>query len=209
MQFPAAGYLHFGDWSPWELRRSHALRGIGRRTRDQSTTRGARAQRPSARSREGIKRQGADFLSRSPVLLSPLARLSVPSCCFLIGCRQTGGPFYTADKHTVFYISQARPPERFAPGAWLSLGHTPERKPSITFLKVTLLFWNFSHMISFGIMKLHKTNRIYSYKDWECACHGKENCRSARGWNWSGSRQRKYQGIGAGRTEIWAHVPLL
>ena len=36
MQFPAAGYLHFGDWSPWELRRSHALRGIGRRTRDQS-----------------------------------------------------------------------------------------------------------------------------------------------------------------------------
>ena len=57
-------------------------------------------------------------------------------------------------------------------------------------------------------MKLHKTNRIYSYKDWECACHGKENCRFARGWNWSGSRQRKYQGIGAGRTEIWAHVPL-
>lgn len=89
MQFPAAGYLHFGDWSPWELRRSHALRGIGRRTRDQSTTRGARAQRPSARSCEGIKRQGADFLSRSPVLLSPLARLPVPSCCFLIGCRQT------------------------------------------------------------------------------------------------------------------------
>ena len=88
MQFPAAGYLHFGDWSPWELRRSHALRGIGRRTRDQSTTRGARAQRPSARSCEGIKRQGADFLSRSPVLLSPLARLPVPSCCFLIGCRQ-------------------------------------------------------------------------------------------------------------------------
>ena len=35
-------------------------------------------------------------------------------------------------------------------------------------------------MISFGIMKLHKTNRIYSYKDWECACHGKENCRFAR-----------------------------
>ena len=121
----------------------------------------------------------------------------------------TGGPFYTADKHTVFYTSQTRPPARFAPGAWLSLGHTPERKPSITFLKVTLLFWNFSHMISFGIMKLHKTNRIYSYKDWECACHGKENCRFARGWNWSGSRQRKYQGIGAGRTEIWAHVPLL
>ena len=75
----------------------------------------------------------------------------------------TGGPFYTADKHTVFYISQTRPPERFAPGAWLSLGHTPERKPSITFLKVTLLFWNFSHMISFGIMKLHKTNRIETY----------------------------------------------
>lgn len=91
MQFPAAGYLHFGDWSPWELRRSHALRGIGRRTRDQSTTRGARAQRPSARSCEGIKRQGADFLSRSPVLLSPLARLPVPSCCFLIGCRQRPG----------------------------------------------------------------------------------------------------------------------
>ena len=38
----------------------------------------------------------------------------------------TGGPFYTADKHTVFYISQTRPPERFAPGAWLSLGHTPK-----------------------------------------------------------------------------------
>ena len=67
MQFPAAGYLHFGDWSPWELRHSHALRGIGQGTRDQSTTRGTRAQKPSARSREGIKRQGADFLSRSPV----------------------------------------------------------------------------------------------------------------------------------------------
>ena len=91
MQFPAAGYLHSGGCSPWELRRSHALRGIGRRTRDQSTTRGAGAQRPSARSREGIKRQGADFLSRPPVLLSPLARLPVPSCCFLIGCRKMAG----------------------------------------------------------------------------------------------------------------------
>ena len=106
MQFPAAGYLHFGDWSPWELRRSHALRGIGRRTRDQSTTRGARAQRPSARSREGIKRQGADFLSRSPVLLSPLARLSVPSCCFLIGCRQM---------HRAAFSASFTPPERPAP----------------------------------------------------------------------------------------------
>ena len=56
MQFPAAGYLLSGGCSPWELRRSHALRGIGRRTRDQSTTRGTRAQRPSTRSREGIKR---------------------------------------------------------------------------------------------------------------------------------------------------------
>ena len=91
MQFPAAGFLHSGGWSPWELRRSHALRGIGRRTRDQSTTRGARAQRPSARSREGIKRQGADFLSRSPVLLSPLARLPVPSCHFFIGHRHAPG----------------------------------------------------------------------------------------------------------------------
>ena len=94
MQFPAAGYLHSGGCSPWELRRSHALRGIGRRTRDQSTTRGTRAQRPSARSCEGIKRQGADFLSRSPVLLSPLARLPVPSCCFLIGHRHKAEPAF-------------------------------------------------------------------------------------------------------------------
>ena len=30
----AAGYLRSGGWSPWELRRSHAQRGIGRETRD-------------------------------------------------------------------------------------------------------------------------------------------------------------------------------
>ncbi|UQT49239.1 isocitrate/isopropylmalate family dehydrogenase [Flavonifractor plautii] len=99
-----------------------------------------------------------------------------------IGLRERAGPFILLINIRFLHLSN-QAPERFAPG--LSLGHTPERKPSITFLKVTLLFWNFSHMISFGIMKLHKTNRIYSYKDWECACHGKENCRFARGWNWS------------------------
>ena len=131
MQFPAAGYLHFGDWSPWELRHSHALRGIGQGTRDQSTTRGTRAQKPSARSREGIKRQGADFLSRSPVLFSPLARLPVPSCCFLIGCRQKpwGAVSCYSSKRRVPQVSTSSP----AAARRLSRSRsTRQEKPTVT-----------------------------------------------------------------------------
>ena len=65
--------------------RSDALRGVGRGRGPEHTDLGPEAGRD-------IKRQGADFLSRSPVLFSPLARLPVPSCCFLIGCRQRTVP---------------------------------------------------------------------------------------------------------------------
>ena len=145
MQFPAAGFLHSGGWSPWELRRSHALRGIGRRTRDQSTTRGARAQRPSARSREGIKRQGADFLSRSPVLLSPLARLPVPSCHFFIGHRQERGALF-------FQIRQAFPPGEVTPEEANKIGY----ETAMRWTKGTYQFFVCTH-----IDKSHIHNHIY------------------------------------------------
>lgn len=131
MQFPAAGYLHSGGCSPWELRRSHALRGIGRRTRDQSTTRGTRAQRPSARSCEGIKRQGADFLSRSPVRLSPLARLPVLSRYFFIGHRQKpwGAVSCYSSRRRVPQVSTSSP----AAARRLSRSRsTRQEKPTVT-----------------------------------------------------------------------------
>ena len=91
-----------------------------------------------------------------------------------IGRRERAAPILLINiRFTILF----RPPERFVRG--LACSGIRRSESSITFLKVTLCF-GISHMISFGIMKLYKTNRIYSYKDWECACHGKENCRFAR-----------------------------
>ena len=67
--------------------RSDALRGVGRGRGPEHTDLGPEAGRD-------IKRQGADFLSRSPVFLSPLARLPFLSHHFFIGHRQTPGGWF-------------------------------------------------------------------------------------------------------------------
>ena len=67
MQFPAAGYLHSGGCSPWELRRFHALRGVGRGTWGREYQEHPERAGPVPRAGKGIKRQGTKLLSRSPV----------------------------------------------------------------------------------------------------------------------------------------------
>ena len=86
-QSPAGWWCDLWPRSRGNCCRSDALRGVGRGRGPEHTDLGPEAGRD-------IKRQGADFLSRSPVFLSPLARLPFLSRHFFIGHRQTPGGWF-------------------------------------------------------------------------------------------------------------------
>ena len=64
---PPPGCPILRSWPPWELRRFHALRGVGRGTWGREYQEHPERAGPVPRAGKGIKRQGTKLLSRSPV----------------------------------------------------------------------------------------------------------------------------------------------